>query len=219
MIGDFYTKKEKIPEWCKNIEVAFASQKSDDFCKWRGDKVGWIGGKSEDRIEVSLPLSPQKVTVGDETLEGKGKHEQVKALTELYEQFSVFFCDLSLTDVVGLAWKNKGFRQELDASRNNSEPWCYYKSEQALTRWFGRTNNWNIRIVIKDTPDAKGERVIWVPGKPDEPGCWKNLPKPRFVLAFPHPPTNSGGIDKDALLVALAAYDENDPGYPFTCPG
>lgn len=191
---------------------------------WNKDVAGWIGGQTGDRIVVYLPLRKKPEEA-----------EQARALADFYVDHSMIFeptCSSSSGDLpnapigdlgsnvpflelggyllhaLALAWQNANFLEDLEVKSNDNSN--FGKSEAALTRWLAYINPWNMAVVVMNAPKAE-----WTDRKDGKGRRWIDIPATKIVLELPEKPGNCSL----SLPVALAAYNQTGPGYPFTCPG
>jgi ribosomally synthesized peptide (two-chain TOMM family) len=180
---------------------------------WNPVETGGWAGHGASVITLVLPLDPKNIEGFPES--------QASALAAYYQQRPTLFglppegttiqqsYSASLGDfaafldfggitlrAVALAWRNADFRAAL--SRNALE---------ALAEYFGYNCPWDLKIVVKDDSHAH-----WKEASGSGPSQWTSLSNNILKLDLPQPP---GTVDIRAI--ALTAYNETGPAYPFTC--
>jgi len=101
---------------------------------------------------------------------------------------------------IAIAWKDDAFARALSTD-----------AASALESWLGYRFPWNIPLKIEIT----GSKTKWQPAKDAASnGFWENLPTNTLTLAIPNKPDDS---DAKVFPIALAAYNNTGPAYPFTC--
>lgn len=212
--------------------------------EWRPERVGgWRGKGFSGKLTVKLPLNKKCVRAKDPekmalaladfyalrpTLFGNGKRWANSMSFQAYPtslgnegDFQEF--GAVILRALGLAWSegpDGAFTQKLQDTTS-----CL----PALAGWLGYTTPWNMAIVVEDDPDA-----VWEPldGKDSRQNGWQikphhssseglnphppavSLRKNTLVLHIPHRPDDA---DQEFFPVALAAYNQTGPAYPFTC--
>jgi ribosomally synthesized peptide (two-chain TOMM family) len=179
---------------------------------WNPVETGGWAGHGMSVITLVLPLDPKHIQGYPETqASALADYYQVRptlfglpptggALQQSYNaslgDFSAFldFGGVTLR-AVALAWHNSDFRE---AIRRNALG--------ALAEFFGYNCPWDLKIVVKD--DATGR---WAPGSGSAPSHWTSLTNNVLRLDMPLPP------ESDIRAIALTAYNETGPAYPFTC--
>jgi ribosomally synthesized peptide (two-chain TOMM family) len=182
-----------------------------DGDQWNpGDTGGWAGSNRES-ITLYLPLDPAVA------LPGPPSESWPEALSEYYRLYPTLlgtigepspagqaynvglgswnaFLDFGSVTVraLALAWRNADFRTQVQKD-----------TIAALQNWLGYNSPWNLDIRIRNNPEMKWSSGVW------QQGSRKN----ELCLFVPQRP----GDDFTVWPIALAAYNETGPAYPFTC--
>lgn len=180
---------------------------------WNPVETGGWAGNGESVITLHLPVDKGHVHGFPGT--------QAEALSDYYQQRPTLFglplsaappllgqsYNASLGDfsafldfggvtlrALALAWHNDAFKKLLLTDVID-----------ALAAYFGYNCPWDLKLVVKEDTSAR-----WAPGSSGS--GWTSLTKNVLLLDLPQPPP-----DGDIRAIALTAYNETGPAYPFTC--
>jgi len=180
---------------------------------------GWYSsGEVGETLTLRLPLDPAYAFPKND------KGQWTEALAGFYQRYPTLFgtkdkgldtqsylTDLGSTQpffdfagvivrALALAWNDELFRGQLTENAAN-----------ALLGWLGYTFPWGIPLKI--VPTTKPQWVC----RSRKKGTyfdWDHLEPNTLTLAIPQKPNDS---DPMILPIALAAYNNTGPAYPFTC--
>jgi ribosomally synthesized peptide (two-chain TOMM family) len=183
---------------------------------WSPVETGGWYGHGTSTITLRLPLNTEKIEDYSQnqaraltdyygqrpTLFGlpTGAAAQAKGGASLMQAYSASLGDFnSFLDfggvtvrAVALAWHNAKFKKAL-VGKN---------SLGALERWLGFHSTWEMKIEVEEDKSAR-----WTDG----PG-WQSLSNNLLTLVLPTKPK-----EDDIRAIAITAYNETGPQYPFTC--
>jgi len=184
---------------------------ASDYIKWLPmETAGWIS--PDDYFIINIPSRPD--------------HDQrVQALAAYYQHFPTFLgktkqrkdghnesfnsaiADLGIDPTpflefggitlrtIALAWHNPGFLGELTMAGKDATP--------VLSKYFGFNNTWNFNLQFVEASKFKWEE------KNQE---WENIPQNIVMMHYPPKPE-----EEIYWPIALTAYNNTGPAYPFTC--
>jgi ribosomally synthesized peptide (two-chain TOMM family) len=205
-------------DWSLDIELLLNGD------KWEPTIAsGWCGSERE-TITLRLPLDP--------TLALKDVDPKLwaQALADYYFEYPTLFGDGSTRPVTKEKEGEISFKQGLPAKLGNFSEFREFGSVtmraiaiawsskefrdlfskhgvegtlSALQNWLGYTSPWNLDIKVEV---SKGAR--WTPD-----GKWQKLRPNKLTLYIPQVPPE----DPSVWPIALSAFNETGPAYPFTC--